>query len=95
MFASCVSGWVKMNRHLVCFQGSGNRFGSFHNYARSGLVAAIKLEHVSGYISCAGGSVHNSHWGCANHPAVPKNPFNVVVTDQRDQVLFPKKNQFG
>ncbi|XP_031549065.1 uncharacterized protein LOC116286648 [Actinia tenebrosa] len=90
---SCISDWIKMNHHDICFQGSGDRFGSFHNYVRSGLVAAIKLEHLSGHIACATGQAYNSYWGCTNHSDLVANPFNAVVTDQHNQVIFPKKNQ--
>ncbi|XP_031573799.1 uncharacterized protein LOC116307667 [Actinia tenebrosa] len=93
--AYCVSDWVKMNDHNICFQGSGDHFGSFRNYVRSGLVAAIKLEHVSGHIACATGQAYNSYWGCANHKGLAPNPFNAVVTDQHNQVIFPKTNQIG
>ncbi|XP_031573806.1 uncharacterized protein LOC116307672 [Actinia tenebrosa] len=93
---SCISGWVKMNRRVVCFKTRGDHFGSFHNYVRSGLVAAIKLKHVSGNIACTFGSSHNSYWGCANIGSIFKvNAFNAVVTDELNQIIFPKKQYIG
>ncbi|XP_031563590.1 uncharacterized protein LOC116299094 [Actinia tenebrosa] len=92
---SCVSDWVKMSQHVVCFEAKGNSFGSFHNNVRSGLVVAIKLEHVYGHVSCAGTS-HNSHWGCGNlNGKYGINSLNVVVTDQLNRIIFPKEQYIG
>jgi hypothetical protein len=80
-----------MNGQVVCFEGRGNRFGSIYNYVRSGLVAAIKLEHVSGHIRCSNIKAQDSNWGCAQHSGLKSNSLNAVVTDQHNRVIFPKK----
>lgn len=89
--SASLTSWIKMNRHLVCFEGRGNRFGSFHNYARSGLVAAIKLRHIYGHIRCASSSAHNSYWGCKQWYSLMHHPINIAITDQYNHVLFPNK----
>lgn len=81
-----------MSEHVVCFEARGNSFGSFHNNVRSGLVVAIKLEHVYGHIRCISSKTHDSHWGCAN---VGKKSLNVVLTDQLNRVIFPKEHYIG
>jgi len=82
---------MKLNRHEVCFQGNGNRYGHFVNYVRAGLVAGIKLEYLSGEIRCVGLVEYNSRWGCANYAPFAKMPLDVIVTDNNDQVLYPSK----
>lgn len=81
-----------MNKHTVCFGTRDNKYGSFNNYRGDGLVAAIKLVYVNGYVRCANAAKHNSRWGCAN--ADVKHPFNVVGTDQNNEILFPPKDSF-
>jgi hypothetical protein len=84
--------WVKLNEHVVCFEGMHNRYGSFNNYIRKGMVTAIKLEWVSGEIRCIGGVEYNSRWGCNGYAPFAQYPLNVVVTDRYNHVLFPKKD---
>ncbi|XP_031568561.1 uncharacterized protein LOC116303206 [Actinia tenebrosa] len=85
------SDWVKINQHTVCFKGKGNHYGSFYNYVREGLITAIKLEYVSGTIRCLKEVQYDSRWGCNGYSLVKDYPFNVIVTDDNDNVLFPKK----
>lgn len=93
---SCFSDWVKMSEHVVCFEARGNSFGSFHNNVRSGLVVAVKLEHVYGHVRCSSDKRYNSHWGCANLDGIYKtNSLNVVITDQLNRVIFPKEQNVG
>ncbi|KXJ22885.1 uncharacterized protein LOC110251656 [Exaiptasia diaphana] len=87
----CRRRWVKMNSHAVCFGARGNKYGSFHNYAKQGMVAAIKLVYLRGYIRCDNNAVHNSRWGCGRHRGLAKIPLNVIGTDQNNHVLFPRK----
>ena len=58
--------WRKVNKWPVCFEAKGNRFGRF--YVPRGRLAAIKLVHLYGYVSC---HVHGpsfwSYWGCGDN----------------------------
>ncbi|XP_031568560.1 uncharacterized protein LOC116303205 [Actinia tenebrosa] len=88
---SCAeSDWVKISRHAVCFEALGDHYGSFHNYVRGGIVAAIKLEYVSGMVNCVAAAGGKSHWGC-NNDYFKTHPLAVVLTDNRNNMLFPKK----
>lgn len=53
---------------------------------RSGMVAAIKLVHLYGFVSC---HIHNgnywSFWGCAHI----KDQVNVVITDAANHIILP------
>jgi hypothetical protein len=84
----------------VCFGARGNQFGAF-NIKAEGFVAAIKLVHVSGSVTCDKSSCaktpaeFNSKWGCATtHPYVGKTSLNTVVTTSNNKILFPKDHHF-
>lgn len=87
------SDWVKLNtiNQHVCFETKGGVFGSFDNYVKGGLIAAIKLVHLSGRVRCASHAKYNSRWGCTGLPSLPDNPLNVFVTDQYNRIIFPRK----
>jgi hypothetical protein len=79
----------------VCFGARGNQYGVF-NIRAEGFVAAIKLVHVSGSVTCEKRSAKfNSNWGCATtHPYVGKFSLNTVVTTSNNKILFPRERQF-
>ena len=86
-------GWRKVNKWPVCFEAKGNRFGRF--YVPRGRLAAIKLVHLNGYVSC---HVHGlffwSYWGCGDNPSMGLNTLvNAVITDSDNHILLPP-NQF-
>ncbi|XP_028519737.1 uncharacterized protein LOC114576733 [Exaiptasia diaphana] len=87
------SRWIKISRHLVCFGARGNQYGSFRNYVKEGKVAAIKLVYQHGYVRCANSAVYNSRWGCGIYTV--RNFVNVVVTDEHNQILFPRKDLYS
>ena len=81
--------WRKVNKSPVCFEAKGNRFGRF--YVPEGRLAAIKLVHLYGYVSC---HVHGpsfwSYWGCGDNPSMGLNTLvNAVITDSDNHILLP------
>ena len=73
----------------MCFAAKGEGFGRF--YVSGGRLAAIKLVHLYGYVSC---HVHRpsywSYWGCNdNLSRGVNNLVNVVITDSSNHILLP------
>ena len=67
----------------MCFGTKDDQFGRFF-VPSSGNLAALKLVHLYGYVSCDPKSnARWSYWGCAG----PK--VNVVVTNSTNHVLLP------
>ena len=53
-----------MNTRPVCFGAKNYQYGGFST-PYSGKIAAVKLVHLSGYVSCAPGNIYYlSFWGC-------------------------------
>ena len=74
----------------MCFGAKDNAFGRFH-LPSSGKLAAIKLVHLYGYVSClAPHPSHWSYWGCAHHGGIT-NYNNVVIKDAHDHIILPPK----
>lgn len=78
-----VSGydWVKLNTDPVCFGARGQAYGSFYLPSSQSFyrLAAIKLVHLYGSVTCdSGSSTSWSYWGCY----IPnfRSHVNVVVT---------------
>ncbi|EDO41333.1 predicted protein [Nematostella vectensis] len=76
--------WIKLNHGSVCFQAKSNKPGLLLP-RHQGFLAAVKLVHKSGYVSCAGWS-YRSHWGCKGLAY----PLNMFVTNAKNQVIFPR-----
>jgi len=77
-----------MNSRPVCFGAKDNTFGSF-NVPYGGKIAAVKLVHLSGYVTCARSSFsYWSFWGCANHPA-RGTQVNVIITTSSNTIITP------
>ncbi|KAM7432334.1 hypothetical protein ABFA07_017222 [Porites harrisoni] len=81
--------WRKVNKWPVCFEAKGNQFGRF--YVPGGRLAAIKLVHLYGYVSC---HIHGpsfwSYWGCGDNPSMGLNTqVNAVITDSSNHILLP------
>ena len=81
--------WRKVNKSPVCFEAKGNRFGRF--YVPEGRLAAIKLVHLYGYVSChVRGPSFWSYWGCGDNTWMGINTqVNVVITNSSDHILLP------
>lgn len=71
----------------MCFSAKNREFGKFHA-PLSGSLAAIKLVHVYGYVTCHKPAKHSwSHWGCSVSDR--KDEINVVITNSTDDLLLP------
>ena len=78
-----------MNSRPVCFGARDSKFGSF-NVPYGGKIAAVKLVHLSGYVSCLVSSLsHYSFWGCDNSP--PRyDHVGVVITTFGGTIITPE-----
>ena len=61
----------------------------------SGRLAAIKLVHLYGYVSCfTHGNVNYwSYWGCGYSHSSTRDKVNVVITTSSNHIILPP-NQF-
>ena len=67
----------------MCFGARNHQFGRFL-MPSSGRLAAIKLVHLYGYVSCRANEANRwSYWGCGG------DPLFVAVTTSTNRVLFP------
>ena len=72
----------------MCFGAKNHQFGRFYA-PKGGRLAAIKLVHLYGYVSCHRHiTSYWSYWGCGYIPGL-KDDVNVVVTTSANHVLFP------
>ena len=84
--------WVKANTlNPVCFGARDNKYGSFR-VPKTGKIAAVKLIHLSGYVSCSGQINEWSFWGCGYHRSLTDH-VSVVITTSSNTLLMPP-NQF-
>ena len=80
--------WVKANLRPVCFGTRDSKYGSF-NVPTSGKIVAVKLIHLSGYVSCTISRIsHWSFWGCGNHGLL-KNHVSLAITTSSNALLMP------
>ena len=73
----------------MCFGAKNNQYGKF-NAPASGNLAAVKLVHLYGYVSCATSITTSwSYWGCGI--CWTENQLNVVVTTSANAkgILLP------
>ena len=79
-----------MNSSPVCFGARNHQFGRFY-VPSSGKLAAIKLVHRYGYVSCDTHSTsHWSYWGCGDNPWNGINKMvDVVITNSDNHILLP------
>lgn len=70
----------------MCFGTRNHHFGRFYAPSR-GRVAAVKLVHLYGYVSCHAASPANwSFWGCGGLPA---GYVNMIITTSGNSILLP------
>ena len=80
--------WQKQNTAPVCFGAKSGQFGRF-NVKTGQKLAAVKLVHLYGYVSCDTGHVsYWSYWGCGLY-GWGRGKINVVITTINNQVLLP------
>ena len=81
--------WQKQNTAPVCFGAKSGQFGRFYVKTAFKRVAAVKLVHLYGYVSCDTRHVsYWSYWGCGLY-GWGLGKINVVITNSGDQVLLP------
>lgn len=81
--------WHKQNTSPVCFGAKNNQFGSFTAKTGSKRLAAVKLVHLYGYVTCNTRKVsYWSYWGCGSN-ALVRESVNVVITTSTDQIILP------
>ena len=78
----------------MCFGARNHQFGRFF-IPSSGRLAAIKLVHLYGYVSCYthGDVNHWSYWGCGYSYSSTRDKVNVVITTSSNHIILPP-NQF-
>lgn len=82
--------WEKAKGSPVCFGTRNTQFGTFH-IPLHGKVAAVKLVHLYGYVSCHKHNPDNwSFWGCGHGV---KDLVNVAITKSDNHMILPP-NQF-
>ena len=81
--------WQKQNNAPVCFGAKSGQFGRFYVKTAFKRVAAVKLVHLYGYVSCDTRHVsYWSYWGCGLYRE-GLGKINVVKTNSDNQVLLP------
>ena len=84
--------WIKANGSPVCFGARNTQYSTF-NVPLGGKVAAVKLVHLYGYVTCHKYNANNwSFWGCGD---LVKDLVNVVVTWSNNQIILPASQFIG
>ena len=74
----------------MCFGAKSGQFGRF-NVKTGQKLAAVKLVHLYGYVSCDTRHVsYWSYWGCGLY-GWGRGKVNVVITTSTNQVLLPPR----
>ena len=70
----------------VCYESKGNKPGKF-TFPKSGTVTSLKLQHISGLITCSKGNpkFRSSIWSCSDR----KTQLSSVITNQTKTVIYP------
>ena len=53
------------------------------------IVGALKLQWHDGSIRCVSDTAYDSRWGCHQYSSFRAYPFNVIVTDGKDKIIYP------
>ena len=80
-----LEGW-RLIVSKVCYEGRGNRYANF-TFQRNELLKSLKLEHVSGLITCSytNPNFGSSIWTCNSD----KTQLSTLVTNTDNEVIFP------
>lgn len=70
----------------VCYEGLGSKYGAFQ-FNKKGLVTSMKLEHISGLISCAKDipTAGSTIWTCHTN----RKQLSTFITDTSNHIIFP------
>ena len=72
----------------MCFSARGENYGTFYAPSGGGNLAAIKLVHLYGYVTCSTGTSNSwSYWGC--YVPVVRYAVGVVITTSSNRVILP------
>lgn len=78
-----------MQAENICYKSRDSGFGVI-NLKQEGLIRGIKLEHVSGKLTC---DIFHSYranlWGCNSRTKSNEAVLSTVITDADNQVVFP------
>ena len=75
----------------MCFGAKNTQFGRFNVQTATKNLAAVKLVHLYGYVSCDTRHVsYWSYWGCGLY-GWERGKVNVVITTSTNQVLLPPR----
>ena len=91
VFVYSTDQWEKQNTSPVCFGAKDGQFGRF--YVKSGYrkLAAVRLVHLYGYVSCDTRHVsYWSYWGCGLM-GWGLGKINVGITTSGNHVLLPPR----
>jgi len=88
-YISVEAKWKKITHFPICFEGRNNKPGHFMYVDDEIIVGALRLEWTSGTIRCVSDKAYDSRWGCHHHSSYRNYPFNVIVTDGKDSVIYP------
>ncbi|XP_057300779.1 uncharacterized protein LOC130635463 [Hydractinia symbiolongicarpus] len=75
----------KLQATNICFGTKNDQFGKF-KITHNGKLAALKLKHMRGLVSCNPKKAL-TRWGCGWEN--PKNIF-IVITNSEDQIIMPE-----
>ena len=78
--------WRKLNSAPVCFGAKDNKFGRFQVEV-GGSIQAIKLVHLSGYVTCDFSPSSRSNWGCVRQHRVRN--IALYLTNASNTILLP------
>ena len=75
----------------MCFGAKNTQFGRFNVQTATKNLAAVKLVHLYGYVSCDTRHIsYWSYWGCGLY-GWGRGKVNVVITTSTNQVLLPTR----
>ena len=78
--------WRKLNSAPVCFGAKDDLFGWFQVEVGDS-IQAIKLVHLSGYVSCDSLPSSRSNWGCAGQHRVRN--IALYLTNASNTIILP------
>jgi hypothetical protein len=87
VISSSLDVWLKINASPVCFGAKDSSFGRFYIKENGIVTTAVKLVHLSGYVSCHDeNNATRSNWGCASTSGF----LNTIITNNTDQKILPQ-----
>ncbi|XP_066920074.1 uncharacterized protein [Clytia hemisphaerica] len=81
-------GYAKVTVQPICYKPLG-RSPALFKLPMTGKISSIRLEHVSGYISCSSRK-EKSYWACGC--CYQSTSVLTLITDAKDNPQFPVKN---